>query len=425
MPALFRQILVLISCLMLSSLLHANDSSNTKKPNVVAAQAVVKHYAELAYAVYSDAESSARQLQTKVEAFLKAPSPAGLVAAQQAWKTARIPYQQSEVFRFGNPVVDDWEYKLNSWPLDEGLIDYVAEDYFAALGNIGGSLNIIGNPTINLGGEVLDASTITPELLRSLHELGGSAANVATGYHAIEFLLWGQDLHGHELGAGVRPYTDYSLGDNCSHGNCDRRAAYLRSAVSVLVDDLSYMTKQWAPNKTDNYRAQLLGLKSDIVLARMFSGMGSLSLGELGGERIKVSLEANSTEDEHDCFSDNTHWSHYYNGLGIENLYLGRYQRLDGSILSGPALGDLVRQAKPAIDNKTRKALSDTMASLKVLSDTAEAAQNPVKFDMLIAEGNKQGEKILSNILAALVVQTRAFEAAASAIQIDPTATGI
>ena len=31
-------------------------------------------------------------------------------------------------------------------------------------------------------------------LENKLHEIGGNEANVATGYHAIEFLLWGQDL---------------------------------------------------------------------------------------------------------------------------------------------------------------------------------------------------------------------------------------
>ncbi len=421
MPALFRHIIFLFGFLALTSIAHTDANPGAK----VNSQAVVQHYADLAYAVYSDAETSARQLQIQLNRFLEAPDQQGLIAAQKAWQTARIPYQQSEAFRFGNPVVDDWEHQLNSWPLDEGLIDYVADDYFAALGNIGGDLNIIANPTINLGGEIIDASIISAELLRSLHELGGSAANVTTGYHAIEFLLWGQDLHGHELGAGERPYTDYSQGAACSNGNCDRRAAYLRTVASILIDDLSYMVKQWAPNQAGNYRSQILAMDKQIVLARMFNGIGSLSLGELGGERIKVSLEANSTEDEHDCFSDNTHWSHYYNGLGIENVYLGRYQRLNGTILKGPSLSDLVRQAKPEVDRKTRQALSATMASLKVLTDTAEAKDKPMKFDMLIAEGNQRGEEILSAILKDLVAQTRAIESAASTINIDPTATGL
>lgn len=419
MSVLLRQLLLIIGIsTLVSNVLAALPSTSDK-------HAVAVHYTDMAYAIYSDAEKSGIALQASVNTFLKAPDQKSLIAAQNAWKTARKAYQQSEVFRFGNPVVDDWEGQLNNWPLDEGLIDYVADDYFYALGNIGADLNIIANHSLNLGSDVVDASTINAELLRSLHELGGSAANVTTGYHAIEFLLWGQDLNGHKLGAGERPYSDYLRGDKCTHGNCDRRADYLRAVTAVLVEDLQYMRKQWAPKLKDNYRAELLGMNDDIILARMFYGIGSLSLGELGGERIKVSLEANSTEDEHDCFSDNTHWSHYYDGLGIQNLYLGKYQRLDGSVLSGPSLSSLVAKANAKTDQQTRQSLDNTMKALTVLTKAAEAKDKPMKFDMMIAEGNNRGEEILSNILSALVDQTRSIEQSASAINIDPTATGL
>ncbi|MEX1665640.1 imelysin family protein [Zhongshania arctica] len=421
MSVLLRQVILLISlsALILNAVAASQDEKLSDK------RAVAIHYTELAHAIYSDAENSGIALQTSIDAFLNAPSETGLIAARDAWKTARKAYLQSEVFRFGNPVVDDWEGKLNNWPLDEGLIDYVADDYFYALGNIGAELNIIASPSLSIGSDVVDASQINVKLLRSLHELGGSAANVTTGYHAIEFLLWGQDLNGHQLGAGERPYTDYLDGDKCTHGNCDRRADYLRAASAVLVEDLKYMSQQWAPEVSNNYRAELLAMNDDVTLARMLYGMGSLSLGELGGERIKVSLEANSTEDEHDCFSDNTHWSHYYDGLGIQNIYLGKYRRLDGTVLSGPSLSRLVAKADADTDQQTRQALNKTMTTLTVLINAAEAKDRPMKFDMMIAEGNKHGEEILSNILSALVDQTRSIEQAASAINIDPNATGL
>lgn len=421
MPALLRQILSTLGFIAFTHTAFAAPQAISESDK----RAVAIQYTELALAIYSDAEKSGQALQDNITAFLAAPDQAGLIAAQNAWKTARKAYQQSEVFRFANPVVDDWEGKLNSWPLDEGLIDYVAGDYFYALGNIGGELNIIANTSLNIGSDVIDATKIDAELLRSLHELGGSAANVTTGYHAIEFLLWGQDLNGHELGAGERSYTDYISGDGCTNQHCDRRADYLRVVTALLVEDLHFMSQQWSPQIADNYRAELLAMKDDVILARMFYGMGSLSLGELGGERIKVSLEANSTEDEHDCFSDNTHWSHYYNGLGIQNLYLGKYRRLDGSVLTGPSLSSLVAKANPAVDKQTRQALNKTMTALTVLTNAAEAKEKPMKFDMMIAEGNKRGEEILSNILSALVDQTRSIEQAASAIGIDPNASGL
>ncbi len=150
---------------------------------------------------------------------------------------------------------------------------------------------------------------ITPEFIGStLHEADGVEANVASGYHAIEFLLWGQDLNGTGPGAGARPYTDFAQGDGCTGGNCDRRAAYLAAATELLVSDLEYMAAAWAPGGAG--RAAVTADPQAGVLA-MLTGMGSLSYGEQAGERMKLGLMLNDPEEEHDCFSDNTHNSHY------------------------------------------------------------------------------------------------------------------
>ena len=420
MPSLIQPIRFFVLFVVLFAAYPASSLASDAPPKP---QAVVSHYADLAHAIYSDALTGADVLRDAIDRLLASPSEAHLQAARAAWREARVPYQQSEVFRFGNPVVDDWEGKMNSWPLDEGLIDYVAPGYIHALGNIGAQLNIIANPSLQLGGTTIDASTITPDLLRDLHELAGSEANVATGYHAIEFLLWGQDLNGHQPGAGERPWTDFAQGEACTHGHCQRRSDYLRATTELLLEDLKYMVAQWAPDRKDNYRATLLALPTDKALARILFGMGSLSLGELGGERIKVALEANSTEDEHDCFSDNTHWSHYYNGLGIQNIYLGHYTTRDGKTLSGPAIGDLVAAQNKEVDAATREALEDTVRSLTTLTELAEREIDPMPFDRLIAEGNDSGAQLLSQILDNLIVQTRQLERAAAAIDINPNAT--
>lgn len=99
-----------------------------------AAKAVVAHYADMVFAVYSDAESTAKTLQTAIDTFLANPNDQTLKAARAAWVAARVPYLQSEVFRFGNTIIDDWEGQVNAWPLDEGLIDYTDKSYEHALG---------------------------------------------------------------------------------------------------------------------------------------------------------------------------------------------------------------------------------------------------------------------------------------------------
>ena len=382
-----------------------------------AAKAVVNHYADLAQAVFSDAASTGKALQTAVDALLAAPSEATLKAARQAWLAARIPYMQTEVFRFGNPVVDEWEGQLNAWPLDEGLIDYVADDYQHALGNPGAQANIIANTEIQVGEDKIDVSEITGELLASLNELGGSEANVATGYHAIEFLLWGQDLNGTNPGAGERPYTDYVVGEGATGGHNERRRAFLKAATDLLVSDLNDMVEQWKDDMQGNYRSELVADSADNGLRKMLFGMGSLSLGELAGERMKVALEANSTEDEHDCFSDNTHNSHFYNGKGIRNVYLGEYKKVDGSTLTGPSLSELVAKTDAQADATLKADLQETEAKLQALVDSAE--KNNVHFDQLIAQGNAEGQQLVRDAIAALVKQTGTIEQAAGKLGIS------
>ncbi|TBU72608.1 imelysin family protein [Phytopseudomonas daroniae] len=381
-----------------------------------AAKAVVKHYADIASAVFDDAASTAKTLQTAIDALLATPNDETLKAAREAWLAARVPYMQSEVFRFGNTIVDDWEGQVNAWPLDEGLIDYVAEDYQHALGNPGASANIIANTEIQVGEDKLDVSEITPDLLASLNELGGSEANVATGYHAIEFLLWGQDLNGTGPGAGERPASDYLVGDGATGGHNERRRAYLKAATELLVADLDEMAGQWKAGVADNYRATLEGESAENGLRKILFGMGSLSLGELAGERMKVALEANSTEDEHDCFSDNTHNSHFYNGKGIRNVYLGEYKKADGSTLNGPSLSELVAKADATADSTLKADLEATEAKLQALVDSANNGQH---FDQLIAADNAEGQQLVRDAIAALVKQTGAIEQAAAKLGIS------
>ncbi|ATP46635.1 peptidase [Pseudomonas putida] len=396
----------------------AAASTTAAAPGAVdeaAGKAVVKHYADMVYAVYSDSLSTAKALQTAVDAFLAKPNDETLKAAKEAWAASRVPYLQSEAFRFGNTIIDDWEGQVNAWPLDEGLIDYVDKSYEHALGNPAASANIIANTEIQVGEEKVDVKDITPEKLASLNELGGSEANVATGYHAIEFLLWGQDLNGTGPGAGNRPASDYLEGNGATGGHNDRRRAYLKAATDLLVKDLEEMVGNWAPNVADNYRATLEAEPVNDGLRKMLFGMGSLSLGELAGERMKVSLEANSPEDEQDCFSDNTHYSHFYDAKGIRNVYLGEYTRPDGTKLTGPSLSSLVAKVDPATDATLKADLEATEAKIQVIVDHALKGEH---YDQLIAADNAAGNQVVRDAIASLVKQTGAIEQAAGKLGI-------
>lgn len=377
---------------------------------------VVETYANIARAAYEDSLTTAKALQVAVDALLADPTDATLAKARRAWIAARVPYQQTEAFRFGNKIVDDWEGRVNSWPLDEGLIDYVADIYGTeSEKNKLYVANVIANRKLKIAGRDVDASKITKDLLaKTLQEADGVEANVATGYHAVEFLLWGQDLNGTGPGSGNRPATDYSL-KACTGGNCDRRRAYLQTVTALLVDDLTWMVGQWAPGGAA--RKQLADGPAQSGLVAIFTGLGSLSYGELAGERMKLGLLLHDPEEEHDCFSDNTHASHYNDVLGMQNVYLGRYKRVDGSVVSGPSPSDVVKAKAPEADQRLRAAFETTLGKMRAIVARAEAGE---AYDQQIGDGNPKGNAGVQAAIDALLAQTKEIERAIAALDLKP-----
>ncbi|MGX9356189.1 imelysin family protein [Roseobacteraceae bacterium S113] len=376
---------------------------------------VLKTYADIAAANYEDSLITAQRLQASVNALVAQPSAEALIAARAAWLAARVPYQQTEVFRFGNAIVDDWEGKVNAWPLDEGLIDYVDASYGGPSDeNAFAALNVIANPKFTLSGQEIDATTITPALLEdTLQEADGVEANVATGYHAIEFLLWGQDLNGHGTGAGNRPWTDYAMGTACTNGNCDRRGQYLTAATDLLLSDLAFMSGAWAEGGAA--RAELMSDASAGISA-ILTGMGSLSYGETAGERMRLGVMLNDPEEEHSCFADNTHNDHYYNGVGIQTVYLGAYTRVDGTVVMGPSLSDLVAETDAALDAEMQDKLSDAVMALGRIKIAAEAG---FAYDQMLERGNAAGEALIMGGVNGLIDQTRSIERVIAALGAD------
>ncbi|MBN9249372.1 MAG: peptidase [Mesorhizobium sp.] len=382
------------------------------------AKAVVKTYADIALAKYEDSLTTAQALDAAVDALIAKPSEETLKAARDAWKASRMPYQQTEVYRFGNAIVDDWEGRVNAWPLDEGLIDYVDGSYGTESDeNSLYTANVIANKKIEIDGKEIDASKLTPEFLSgTLQEAGDIEANVATGYHAIEFLLWGQDLNGTGPGAGNRPYTDYDTA-NCTGGNCDRRAEYLQSASTLLLSDLQEMVGNW--KEGGEARKVLEGEDAKAGLATILTGMGSLSYGELAGERMKLGLLLHDPEEEHDCFSDNTYISHLYDAVGIRDAYRGSYKRLDGSVVEGPSLANLVKEADPALDTELSGKLDTTVSKMEAIEARAVGGE---AYDQQIAEGNTEGNATVQAAIDGLVDQTKSIERAVAALKLDAIA---
>ncbi|AXS42124.1 imelysin family protein [Breoghania sp. L-A4] len=379
---------------------------------------VLDTYGDIAQAGYEDSLSTAKALDAAIAALAADPSEAALKAARDAWLAARVPYQQTEVYRFGNAIVDDWEGRVNAWPLDEGLIDYVDASYGSESDeNDLYVANVIANTSLTIGGETVDTTTITPELISgTLQEAGEVESNVASGYHAIEFLLWGQDLNGTGAGAGTRPATDFDPA-NCTGGNCDRRVQYLSSASKLLIADLEEMVANWQPDGAA--RTALSEGGETAALATILTGMGSLSYGELAGERMKLGLLLHDPEEEHDCFSDNTHNSHYYDALGIRNVYQGKYTRVDGSVVEGEGIKDLVAAADADVAAELSAKLDATMQAMSAMKTRAEEGE---AYDQMIGEGNDAGNAVVQAAIDGLVEQTKSIERAVAVLKLDAVA---
>jgi putative iron-regulated protein len=384
------------------------DSARADAPKVAD---VMTTYGDIAHAAYSDALAKAKDLQKAVDALLVSPSAETQKAAQAAWKDARVPYMQTEGFRFGNKIVDDWEGEVNSWPLDEGLIDYVDT---ASYGDTKAenplyTANIIANPQIRLGPKILDATKITKEVIAKLNSALDVETNVGTGYHAIEFLLWGQDLHGTGPGAGERPATDFDLA-KCTHGNCDRRRDYLKAATDLLVDDLETMAGDWKAG--GDARKALAAEGENEQLSTILTGLGSLSYGELAGERMKLGVLLHDPEEEHDCFSDNTQNSHYNDEVGMIAIWNAKYE--GPSAVTGASIADYARAKAPEAAKRVDDAMANTLAKLKAIKVKADSGE--MYYDQMLAAGNDVGNKLILDGVDALVAQARAIEAVVAAL---------
>lgn len=348
---------------------------------------VAKGYGQLVYVNYTDSLNAARQMEKAIDAFLAAPSQAGLNAARKAWLNAREYYGQTEAFRFyGGPIDDENgpEGQINAWPMDESYVDYVQGNSTAGF---------INNAKFNINRAALIEE----------NERGGEE-NIATGWHAIEFLLWGQDLN--DQGPGNRPHTDYVKGQGL---NAERRAAYLREITSLLIDDLRTVQSAWAPKTPDNYRAKFEQGGQESI-RKILVGLGSLSRGELAGERLEVALFSQDQEDEHSCFSDNTHRDAVTNAQGILNVWTGTYKQADGAVLKVPSLAELVATRAPDVAQKTTRQIQNSV-------NAANTIQAP--FDREIIGGaDAPGPKRIKATVDSLVDQSQLLVESANAIGI-------
>lgn len=408
-----KKMMVSLSVVTAVALTGCTPSQSTnEKQEITKANSVLDTYANIALANYSDALKDARTLKDAIDVFAKTPTFENLNKAKMAWLVSRESYGQTEIFRLSNGPVDaeeGWiadaygslEGQINAWPLDENMIDYTIDaEGKRTAGNI---IDTVGK--FNPGGEEskeVDVTKITVDAITELNENGGDA-NVATGYHAIEFLLWGQDqdysnflkdniTHG-PLTAGLRPLKDFTTDKNSA-----RRLAYLQAASEKLVADLEVIASAWEKDIDGTkglYQAALRGqlsgdnasknIESAEALKQIIAGMGVFVKSELANERIAVAVLTPSEEDEHSCFSDNTHRDITNNYLGFKNILTASYK--------GKKYGTSLLDA---VDPQTKTRIQELMKSIEEkINNIDEVARTKEHFDYQIRPESPQSKVIV------------------------------
>ena len=432
-------------------------------------QLLLETNANIARSIYLDSIDTARDLSAAIERFAANRTQANLDAAKRAWLVAREPYGQSEVYRFRLSPIDSTDYAtengpegaINAWPLGEALIDYVVtsagtlDDFETDQVGITKSSTPIANggaldgtdPTVNI---INSRIPITRELIANT-ATADDERDVVAGYHAIEFLLWGQDLNNNRMvtvgsdretavktfdapnlaRGGQRPLTDFT-----TERNANRRIRYLQVAMAKLIADLESVAAGWADGVEGNYRDRFTRVPSERQakkrLAEILTGMGTLSEGELAGERMQIAFSANSQEDEHSCFSDNTHRDILLNHVGIANSFYGDYRGYDAN-LDGVATGNNTQRAisgygfddyaadlgiaeLSTIASALDAALQVTTADVRAI-DAAARAGAPV--DVLIQNARRNESNPMYKSILSLNKQSAEIARLAKALEID------
>ena len=345
---------------------------------------------------YAAALKHAQRMQRAIDEFLRKPTRKNLQSAQQSWRNARRHYQRTEWMRFVDGPID-WpaaplqaagpESRLNAWPLNEAVIDYVA-----------------GMPNAGIINQLELPLTINGVLAKNQV---GDENDVTTGWHAIEFLLWGQDFS--VSGPGQRSHTDFLAGDLAR----DRRRHYLRIVTELLVSDLAQVLKEWDLADPISYGSRLSKLPSSEIIGPALHGAASLIAIELHGERFAVPLDSGTQEDEHSCFSDNTLADLRNNLAGITRMLRNSATAQS----THDSLFALIAWKNPALATQLQAAMHQAERRL---------ADVPEPFDQLILQASTSSDRQKAEAaLSALQTLALKLKASAETLSVQIVVPGI
>ncbi|MDQ7066834.1 MAG: imelysin family protein [Sulfurimonas sp.] len=152
-----------------------------------------------------------------------------------------------------------------------------------------------------------------------------------------------------------------------------------------IVTDLSLVSSSWIDGDARNYRALLLEGDAKEALKTIYAAMGVFIKSELANERIAVAVLTPSEEDEHSCFSDNTHRDIATNYQGFKNVIMATYK---GAYYGTSPLDAMSIDAKAKLRHLMLK-IENKIASIDTIAKTSR------HFDYQIRPNDPQSRVIL------------------------------
>lgn len=326
-----------------SSCSDSDDDAVTQVDSVAvddtAKKLVIENYvSNVILPTYSTLKEESWDLLTAVKKFYASGSQEDLDAACVAWRTMRVPWEQSEAFLFGPADYLKLDPSLDSWPLDQSAIDTYL------------------NSSIDLNYESLQ---------------GGLSVNVK-GFHTIEYFLFnaGEPAVASEMSARKKHYLltlTKLLRDNTIqlwaawNGNNEavnaRDAAVLAGTNSEDWDDAAteegeafawgayangYGSYFSTPSLTNAF-----GFKTyNDALDQIVDGCTDIC-SEVGEQKIGTPYSTKNVYQVESWYSYNSLTDYEDNIISIENSYLGG---LEGSRNSAASLSTFVRARNADLD---------------------------------------------------------------------------
>ncbi|MBS1615701.1 MAG: hypothetical protein JST06_06235 [Bacteroidetes bacterium] len=310
-----------LATLLLIGACKKNDNNNLPDQQTTEAT-VLSHFTDqVARAQYNDLAVKAQALHASIAALESNKTDDNLSAARSAWKSMRSVWEQCEGFLFGPVEDDNYDPYMDTWPTDYTQMDSL----------------LASSSTLNL--QAIQNITLS---LR--------------GFHPVEYIIFGRNAS--------RKAADLT----------SRQLEYLSSLSDDLLNNCNNLAASWSLSD-GNYGAQIINAgsanskyhsRNEVFLA-LTDGLIDICE-EVSEGKMEEPFVQQDPQKVESPYSGNSVADFKNNIIGLQNVYLGRYET------NGPGMNDLVALGNVALDNKIQSQITAAINSFDNITHPFEQA---------------------------------------------------